>query len=284
MFAYINLAMYNIRMPYKDPKKQLEQSTKRYQEIRKDPEKWKEHLRKQRERLRKYRQSKTPEEKAAALEKRRAKYLEDNPGIKPKLRFASEEERTANFREYQKKYQHKYRKEKPGQTKQYLQNYLKNRTPEKIERRRNQQTESTRRNRELNPERSREYYRQAQAEWTDGIKCTNPAIWKTAETKAMELATQLGYTDIFQPDFVGFYFDFAARKDDRIVVFQVTTLRRRSIKRKHIELARYFGLDYFVIHVRPTLDIAFINQVFTDPLPTTKSVTYLAVRGTLYDL
>lgn len=284
MLAYIDLGVYNIHMPYKDPQKQIESNNKRMQELKNDPEKWAEFLAKKRDYIHAKRKSETKEEREKRLEKRRAKYLEKNPGIKPKLRFASEEERLEHERTYHREYARQRYIDDPETSYAKYREYWANTTPERRAARRAKQTENARKIRELHPERPSFYYMRGKVEWTNGINCLDPAVWKTAEMKAMELAAQLGYTDIFQPDFVGFYFDFAARKDGQIAVFQVTTLRNRAIKRKHIELAGYFGFDYFIVHVKPTLDIAFITPICTDPLPTTKGVNYFYKRGTPYEL
>lgn len=271
-------------MPNKDPLINKERQRLRLQELRKDPEKWAKFMEKKRAYARNSRLSETKEEREERLAKRREWLHKSNPNYKPRIRFTNEEERRAYERKYHREYARKVYANDPDGSYAKYREYWANTTPERKAKRRAKQTEYTKKSRELYPELTKSYYLRSQAEWTTGIKCLDPAIWKTAESKAMELAVRLGYTDIFQPGFDKFYFDFAARKDGRITVFQVTTLRRRLIKFKHIELARYLGLDYFIVHVRPTLDIAFITQISTDPLPTTKSVAYLYRRGTVHYL
>lgn len=286
-------------MPYKDRGFQIERQKQRLEELKKDPEKWAEFQRKKNERQRQWR------------DKNRDKVNDYKKLNKERHPETIKEGQKRRYQRYYYKHQVEILEqaklpEKMSKRRVYLRNYTKDRRARDEQFRQRQQYQAKKWKNNLddegrrhfnernartskewlkrNPDKRKEYYLTAKEKWTNGINCLDPAIWKTAELKVVELAKQLGYTDIFKSDFVGFYFDFAARKDGQIAVFQVTTLRNRAIKRKHIELASYFGLKYFIVHVKPTLDIAFVSEISTNPVPDRNAVGYSYSNGVAYSL
>lgn len=149
----------------------------------------------------------------------------------------------------------------------YYKEYWLNTTPERKERRKKKKLESTHRFRERDPDAPKRYYKNNKEKWTNGINCLDPEVWKKAEELSIKLVLKLGYKNIYRPDFKFFYFDIISKNDDKYTVFQVTTLNRRYIKKKHMELAKYFGWDFYIIHVKPTCDYAYISRIELNDLP-----------------
>jgi hypothetical protein len=272
-------------MPYKDPEKRRQRVREHRLELKQsDSQAYEEMLEYHRQHLRKYRGNLTQGEKEERLRKRRERRYELNPGSKPRPNFKSDDDRKEHKRKYHREYARALYKKDPKAAIASNQEYWRNTTKERKQNRLEKKSQYTRNFRMAHPDAPMIYYKRNKEKWTDGLDCREPKIWKTAEKKAMGLVERLGYTDLFQPDFVYFYFDMAAKKDGRIAVFQVTTLRIRNIKRKHIELANYLGLDYFLIQVRPSLDIAYVSRIDTSVIPSSKSVNFYYARGTQYSL
>lgn len=271
-------------MPYKNPEKRRQRMRELRQEAHQTPERWEKFSQKEGKWRQTWRNNQTPEDREKRLERRRKIYKQVNPNSQPRLCFSTDQERKDHRRKYMRQYMRNQYKKNKQKMLTYNREYWKNTTQERKDRRRIKQTETSRRWRAFHPENAILSYRKTKMDWTMGIDCRNPKIWKAAEDKAMALAESLGYTDIFQPDFSQFYFDFAARKDGRVAVFQVTTVRTRLVKCKHIDLARYFDLDYMIIHVRPTLDEAYFDQIPTDTIPDKKGIQHHYKKGKLYYL
>lgn len=167
----------------------------------------------------------------------------------------------------------------------YYKNYWKNTTEERKLKRKKKKTQYTKNFRKKHPGIANEYYARSKQKWTNGIDCKNPKIWKKAEYIAKQLIQKIGYKKIFQPKFAFFYFDYVAqKKNGKYTVFQVTTLRNRAIKKKHLEFANYFGWDFYIIHIKPSFDYAYVTKIKTSPIPKTKTVTYSSFRGIEYKL
>lgn len=170
-----------------------------------------------------------------------------------------------------------------GKMRKYYTEYWKNTTKERKMRRKKRNIMHAKKFSKAHPEAPMIYYKRNKEKWTNGIDCRNPKIWKTAEEKAAILIKELGYTDIYRPKFTYFYFDFLAKKEEKYVVFQVTTLRTRLIRLKHIELASYLNFDYYIIHVKPTFDKAYITKINLTPPPRNKNgVNYYYNKGNLH--
>jgi hypothetical protein len=226
----------------------------------------------------------TPEERQERLRIRREKAYLKNPNRKPQVKFNSEEERKEHECAYQRAWAARAYAENPERYRQTQKRYRDSRNAEQRQQRKEYKTEYSRQYRELHPEAPMLNYKKLKDIWTMGIDCRDPLIWRAAETKGRLLIAELGYTDVFQPDFGFFIFDAMAKKDGRVTVFQITTLRARAIKRKHIELANYLGFEYFIIQVKPTLDCAYIQRIVTSPVPDVKTVTYYYSKGERYEL
>jgi len=188
-------------------------------------------------------------------------------------------------REYKRNWAKKNYHKNREKMRSYYDRYWENTTPERKEKRRQQKIKDAERWRKMHPDTPQVYYRKNLEKWTNGIKCLNPKVWKTAEQKAKKLIIKLGYKNIFQPNFKFFYFDFLSKNGSQYTCFQVTTLRARSIKRKHIELANYLNWDFYVIHVKPNLTEAYITKV--NPIIPNKNkdvVCYYYTKGIKYAL
>jgi len=271
-------------MPNEDPQRQRDNTRRNYKLAKQDPEKWAQHLAQQRERTRRKRENETPEEREERLRKRREKaYLKD-PNRKPRPKFTSEEERKEHERAYFRAYAARAYQENPEKYRAIQKKYRDGRSPEQRQQRREYQTEYSRQYRELHPDAPSLTYKRLKDRWTMGIDARDPLIWQAAEVKGRELIARLGFTEVFQPDFGYFIFDAIAKKEGRIAVFQITTLRARAIKRKHIELVDYLGFDYFIIQVKPTLECAYIQRITTSPVPDAKTVTYYYAKGERHEI
>lgn len=248
-------------MPYKDPEQHREMVRRRRAAIRANLAQWEAKCKAQREGERKRREQESPDEREARLTRRRAKYLRLHPGSQPRRRFANDEARIAYWREYARQWASRRYQANPEQMIAYNSDYWRNTTPERKAKRRQKKTATGRIWRMAHPDAPAVYYRRNKEKWTNGVDCRDPKVWQAAEVKARELIERLGYTATYSPEFKYFYFDLLAKKDGRIAAFQVTTLRTRLIKWKHIDLVRYLDWDYFIVHVKPTLDMAYLGQI-----------------------
>ena len=271
-------------MPYKDPEERRRHFRERRAKLKQDPEELAVFHQREREYRQRWLNGQSPEDRDKRLQRRRKKRAQDNPNYKPRVKGVSEEERRAKRRESARLWARRNYASNPQESYRKYREYWQSTLPERKAARRTRISESGKIYRQMHPELPGRYYKENKVKWNQGIDCRDPKVWRTAEEKSKILMVSLGYSDIFQPDFVFFYFDFAARKDGRVTVFQVTTLRTRQVRRKHIELARYFDWDYIIIHVRPTLTEAYITRIDTTELPDKKSINYHYAKGQHYTL
>lgn len=162
---------------------------------------------------------------------------------------------------------------------QYHKEYWQNTTPERKQKRKEKKLQYTHTFRKKHPDSPQVYFKRSKEKWTEGINCKNPKIWKKAEHIAKTILEKMGYQDFFENTFKQFYFDIVFKKDNKYSVFQVTTLRQRAIKRKHIEMAKYFNWDFYVVHVKPTFTELYITKINLDIPPHQKTFCYSAINA-----
>ena len=90
----------------------------------------------------------------------------------------------------------------------YYKQYWKITSPKRIKKRKENQLKYCHSFRKKHPDSPQIYFKRCKEKWTNGINCRNPKIWKTAEFKAIKLLKKLGFKNLFQPDFIFFYFEF----------------------------------------------------------------------------
>jgi len=178
-----------------------------------------------------------------------------------KSKYSSNEEKLKAKRKSAREYVKRSYAKNPEKWKNNHKKYWANATEDQKDKRRKKLNEYTKAFRKRDPDKPKKYYQMLKDAWTGGIDCRDKKIWKTAELIASDLVEGLGYKELFTSGFSGFYFDLLAKKNNKIFAFQVTTLRTRLIKNKHIELAKYLGLEFYIIHIKPTFDYAYIMKI-----------------------
>jgi hypothetical protein len=154
----------------------------------------------------------------------------------------------------------KYRKDPKESYKKYKE-YWANTLGRRKDTRRIVKSQNTREWRRKFPNKTIEYHLRNKLKWTNGVNCLDRTIWERAERVAVGFIKNRKFSDVMLAPFKQFLYDVLAKKDDKICCFQVTTLRTRLIKRRHIELAKYFGWRYFIVHVKPTFTEIYIKEI-----------------------
>jgi len=194
-------------------------------------------------------------------------------------KYATEDERKEARRIQKRDYSRREYRKNPEKRKKYNRDYWENTTEDRKAKRKMKTDQYTRNFRKRNPKKPSEYYFKNKKEWSNGIDCRNRKIWKKAEKLAQNFAVKNGYKDIFISGFKDFYFDFLARKGNKITAFQVTTLRTRLIKTRHLDLAKYLGMNFIIVHVKPTFDILYVTPIDIETTPKGKGKQYHYKKG-----
>jgi len=164
----------------------------------------------------------------------------------------------------------------------YHKNYWKTTSPKRRFKRKQKNLRYIHSFRKKNPDSPQIYFTRSKKKWTNGIDCRNPKIWRTAELKAKILLKRIGYQNLFQPDFKFFYFDIVSKNKRKYTVFQITTLRNRAIKKKHIEMAKYFNWDFYIIHVKPNFKEIYLTKINLNIPSNQKTFCYNYLKGQKY--
>jgi hypothetical protein len=182
-----------------------------------------------------------------------------------KSKYSSDEEKLEAKRRQAREYVKRSYAKNPERWKKYYKKYWENATDEQKRARTLKKLQYSRDAREKYPDRPAKYYKMLKDDWTGGVDCRDREVWEGAENIALDIVENLGYKNLYNPkfQFQFFYYDILSKEDRKITAFQVTTLRTRLIKNKHIELAEYLGWDFYVIHIKPTFDIAYITKIDT---------------------
>ena len=161
--------------------------------------------------------------------------------------------------------------------------YWANTTDERKAKRKVKNLQYTHNFRQQNPEAAKRYYRNAKQKWTNGVDCMKKEIWQKAESVAIDFVkTKLLHKDVYQARFSQFVFDFMSWHNKNLYAFQVTTLRTRAIRRRHIELAKYLKAKFILINVKPTFDMLYIQELDNDLNFKTKRLQTNAIYGKKY--
>jgi hypothetical protein len=123
--------------------------------------------------------------------------------------------------------------------------------------------------RRRNPERAKASYRNHRkklaALWRRGIvnRGLKERIWKKGEEKALDILRREGYNELIHlpGSYLHGIFDVLAKRNGLIYAFEVTTGMDKDISRSGAELARFLGVNYYVIFISPDFSRYCIKQV-----------------------
>jgi len=186
------------------------------------------------------------------------------------------------IREYKRQWANKHYHANKDKCYAYHKQYWDNAPEDMKEKRKIKNLGYTHDFRQANPDAAKKYYKTSKEKWTDGIDCTDKKIWQKAESIAIDfIKNELNHSDIYQTRFSQFVFDIMSWHDNKLNAFQVTTLRVRALKRRHIELAKYLKANFFLINVKPIFDELYIQPI-TNLNFKTKKLHTNAIYGTKY--
>lgn len=196
-----------------------------------------------------------------------------------KSKYANDEEKLEAKRKQARDYVKRSYSKNPEKWKKCYKEYWTNATEEQKTARKAKKLKYSQDFRKREPDKPKLYYQMLKDDWTGGVDCRDRKIWRAAELIVRDKLEEWNYKEIFGSGFKYFQFDWLAKKANKVYAFQVTTLRTRLIKKAHIELAKYLGLEFYIIHVKPTFDVLYMTKIDTSIVLTGKGKQYHHNKG-----